>query len=299
MNGNRVTQTYNDIWTPFIRSPINSYNTVRSTIPINNPNPNNNTTAYLESLLNIVQPQPIGTNNFLEPVPIRATQEQINRATRTVRYGSFSTTQTRCPIDLSPFEDQEEVLQIRHCGHIFRRNNILSWFSTSPRCPMCRYDIRSDTSIQTPPSTHATSPVAEEYSDLTDSDNDVTDELDTSGNQEPQTSESQPPPQTQQTHQVYTQHQDFTFENTSQGVPSSVQIETSILPINTSISQDQLETVQNSLSSIVSRFLENNLQETNSNRQRENINSETHDVNREYETFTSQNNGDENQEDSN
>ena len=49
----------------------------------------------------------------------------------------------RCPIDLSILQDEDTIIKINHCGHIFKRNNIMRWFCLNSKCPVCRYDIRS------------------------------------------------------------------------------------------------------------------------------------------------------------
>ena len=35
------------------------------------------------------------------------------------------------------------VSVIRFCGHIFRQDQLNTWFSSNCRCPVCRYDIRN------------------------------------------------------------------------------------------------------------------------------------------------------------
>lgn len=49
----------------------------------------------------------------------------------------------RCPIDLSLLEDDNLVIKINHCGHVFKRNNIMRWFCLNSKCPVCRFDIRT------------------------------------------------------------------------------------------------------------------------------------------------------------
>ena len=78
---------------------------------------------------------------FEEPV---ITQEQIDVATMRVKYGEISRPgNTTCPISLEPFIDTDDVVVIRHCGHIFKCVEFDTWFSSNCRCPTCRYDIRS------------------------------------------------------------------------------------------------------------------------------------------------------------
>jgi len=81
--------------------------------------------------------------NFFEPIEIYPTQTQIENATRVVLYGDIvNPNNTSCPISLEPFNDNNTVSIIRHCGHIFHTNELLSWFNSNCRCPVCRYDIR-------------------------------------------------------------------------------------------------------------------------------------------------------------
>ena len=81
---------------------------------------------------------------FLRPVIVRPSEQQINRATRLIRYGNvINPSNTRCPISLTTFEDDSEVMQILECGHIFVREELMNWFNMNVRCPLCRYDIRN------------------------------------------------------------------------------------------------------------------------------------------------------------
>ena len=83
---------------------------------------------------------------FFTPVNVYPTQEQINRASRIVRYGDIvRPTNTTCPITLETFNDNSEVTIIRHCGHAFNTDDFNSWFRINCRCPVCRYDIRDYT----------------------------------------------------------------------------------------------------------------------------------------------------------
>lgn len=73
--------------------------------------------------------------NFLDPVPVVPTQEQIQAATE----NHIMTTDTTCAIC------QEAVscaTRIRHCGHCFHSQCIAEWFTMNTRCPICRHDIR-------------------------------------------------------------------------------------------------------------------------------------------------------------
>jgi len=83
-------------------------------------------------------------SNFLEPIEIYPTLSQIESATRVARYGDIvSPLNTACPISLENFNEDDRVLIIRHCNHIFSNNSLISWFRSNCRCPVCRYDIRN------------------------------------------------------------------------------------------------------------------------------------------------------------
>jgi NAD(P)H-nitrite reductase large subunit len=49
--------------------------------------------------------------------------------------------ETRCPISLEDFSENEEIMEIIGCGHIFKTNNLLEWLSRESNCPVCRYNI--------------------------------------------------------------------------------------------------------------------------------------------------------------
>jgi predicted nucleic acid-binding Zn-ribbon protein len=81
---------------------------------------------------------------FFEPIEIYPTQTQIENATRIVSYRDIvEPTNNSCPISLEPFSEDDTVAVIRQCGHIFRQNQLIQWFSSNCRCPVCRYDIRN------------------------------------------------------------------------------------------------------------------------------------------------------------
>jgi hypothetical protein len=84
-------------------------------------------------------------SNFLNTsVIIRPTNEQIQHASRVIRYGDISNPLSEtCPISLERFGNEDMVRQILHCGHIFCQNQFQEWFNNNVRCPVCRYDIRN------------------------------------------------------------------------------------------------------------------------------------------------------------
>jgi len=88
--------------------------------------------------------------SFFEPIEIYPTQTQIENATRNVRFCDIITpVNMSCPITLETFTDNDMVTVIRHCGHIFNREQLNIWFRSNCKCPVCRYDIRDYNSNQT------------------------------------------------------------------------------------------------------------------------------------------------------
>ena len=141
----RPPSTYVPPLTTYI-PPINTENTVisrrigrRNAIVRNPPG------------LEILRNRHLGNNNIpenLSPVPIIPTQQQISLATSRHRYVDISNEchYDRCPISLIDFENEDIILRIDHCGHIFRESSILVWFSQHSTCPNCRRDIRESSS---------------------------------------------------------------------------------------------------------------------------------------------------------
>ena len=128
-----------------IQRAIISNANASNTTPTNTPNPNMFTYEFFVE-------EPAATRllgrtlleSFMEPVEIRPTQEQIDSATMRVKYGEISRPgNTTCPISLDTFLDEDDVIVIRHCGHIFKPTEFDTWFSSNCRCPTCRYDIRT------------------------------------------------------------------------------------------------------------------------------------------------------------
>jgi hypothetical protein len=90
-------------------------------------------------------------NSFLNSsVPIYPTEQQIEHSTRLVRYSEINNPITdTCPISLERFNNNDNVRQIHHCGHIFSDTALNEWFRSNVRCPVCRYDIRNYNSNNT------------------------------------------------------------------------------------------------------------------------------------------------------
>ena len=81
--------------------------------------------------------------DFLTPIVIRPTQEQINNATEECIFSSIEDPpNSSCPISLVPFQNNDLVYKIKYCGHIFFKNQLENWLYENTKCPLCRYDLR-------------------------------------------------------------------------------------------------------------------------------------------------------------
>jgi hypothetical protein len=110
-----------------------------------------NTLTVLSALLGLRYPQIPQTfpAEFLNPVIVRPTEEQITRATTVTPI--TSTTAGTCAVCQAPFASSEEESQnqeqreITHCHHSFHKECIDTWFRENVHCPVCRHDIRENT----------------------------------------------------------------------------------------------------------------------------------------------------------
>ena len=76
-------------------------------------------------------------------VEVFPSTEQINNATEILSYSEINNPiNSICPIRNENFNENDIVIRINHCGHIFYPNEFYGWFRNHVRCPMCRYDIR-------------------------------------------------------------------------------------------------------------------------------------------------------------
>jgi len=82
---------------------------------------------------------PASTAHSLAP-----SSADINHATREVLFSTLENPINNvCPISRENFTEDQTVIQIIHCGHIFSRDDLRTWLLSSAHCPMCRYDIRN------------------------------------------------------------------------------------------------------------------------------------------------------------
>ena len=89
--------------------------------------------------------------NFLRPVPVVATEEEINMGSTVVTFSDIENPEYRsCPISHETFSPNSRTLRFNGCGHYFSEAPLRRWLTTSVNCPLCRYDIRGNTSGTTP-----------------------------------------------------------------------------------------------------------------------------------------------------
>lgn len=102
-------------------------------------------------------------NSTFSNVP---TSLQIHDSTTNCKWRDIknSTDQEICPITQLNFNDNDDVLKINHCGHIFKKDSLVTWFERSSLCPVCRHNITSSTDI----SNNIINPINEIISSLND-----------------------------------------------------------------------------------------------------------------------------------
>ena len=86
--------------------------------------------------INMTFTLPTGWN---DPVPVVATQAEIQNSMINLAASDPPQVCAVCQDSIHSFG-----VQLRNCHHNFHRSCILTWFSTSPRCPVCRNDIREE-----------------------------------------------------------------------------------------------------------------------------------------------------------
>jgi hypothetical protein len=81
------------------------------------------------------------SGNWMDPVPVVPTQEQIAAATE--QHVGVDTTCSICQDTLTC------ATRIRACGHCFHGQCIQQWLTMNSRCPMCRHDLRTPAATTT------------------------------------------------------------------------------------------------------------------------------------------------------
>lgn len=88
-------------------------------------------------------------DTFFSQVSVYPTSQQIQNSVRILKYNEIQNPlNLSCPISLENFNEEDEVCQIIYCGHIFNTGPLNEWFRSNVRCPVCRYDIRTNQSSE-------------------------------------------------------------------------------------------------------------------------------------------------------
>jgi hypothetical protein len=83
-------------------------------------------------------PRTIWGQNFLNPVVVRPTQEQIENNSEIVTDISGQS----CAICQDQIRSDDTCRSLSTCQHVYHRTCIDQWFTRSVQCPTCRHDIR-------------------------------------------------------------------------------------------------------------------------------------------------------------
>ena len=89
----------------------------------------------------------INTDN-LEDVPIPTNLSSLRNNTTVGTYErlrGFNTDNT-CSICRETFSNDDIVRKINSCQHVFHMNCLDTWLETHTTCPICRLDVREDSS---------------------------------------------------------------------------------------------------------------------------------------------------------
>lgn len=82
-------------------------------------------------------------NDFLQPVIVRPTSEQIAHNTTLGRL--VSDTEQTCAVCQDILTSDQEGRKLNACSHWFHKTCIDTWLQGNVNCPVCRHDIREPT----------------------------------------------------------------------------------------------------------------------------------------------------------
>lgn len=86
---------------------------------------------------NLLDPSGSFMRNFMEPVPVVPSREEIRSGTLILSSAPPDTTCSICQENI-----EASHIRIRACGHPFHSQCIREWFTMNTRCPVCRHDVR-------------------------------------------------------------------------------------------------------------------------------------------------------------
>lgn len=116
-------------------------------------NVNSNTPDYTSSIITQIFSHILNArhaNSNLENGASNLTNEEIQNALEILPYSTIENPITDiCPISQTEFTPDQMIARIRSCGHIFNEPDLRQWLSRSGNCPVCRTNVRRNTSANT------------------------------------------------------------------------------------------------------------------------------------------------------
>jgi hypothetical protein len=94
--------------------------------------------AEFNRLLNLGLGIPFNTR--MEPVIVAPSGTQIEEGS--TLHTAIAESDTPCSVCQDVIRETEITRRLTHCGHIFHRNCIDTWYQRNVHCPVCRHDIR-------------------------------------------------------------------------------------------------------------------------------------------------------------
>lgn len=91
-----------------------------------------------------------------QTVQIAPTAEELRNATTVLT--APHTFEDNCAICQDLIEETQQLRRINHCGHLFHKQCIDTWFATNVHCPTCRHDIRELSTAPEPTNTSTNAP---------------------------------------------------------------------------------------------------------------------------------------------
>ena len=173
MNSNQRNLGIDDIYTNYMDYVRNSNRILNNTVAvlfnqqqtynnmINSYNNNNNHSTNFSNIFTTpvysrnytYRPSPLPRYNYIhnraffnlnnnnESRNIPNINDLVNSISYCIYCEIDNPTNTTCPITQRDFSNNDMVLKINHCGHIFSEQHLLEWFNRNNCCPMCRYCI--------------------------------------------------------------------------------------------------------------------------------------------------------------
>jgi hypothetical protein len=143
-NNNIMTLLLNNshLYNNYLRNntPNNTHNNTPNNTHNNTPN-NTNTNSQNAYLLNYTLEDYENLSNVNIKALVQICTAKINYCCIAIPINDT------CPITQEEFSTNEEVTIIKNCGHIFKNQAIKNWLTQHQTCPICRYNILTNSSI--------------------------------------------------------------------------------------------------------------------------------------------------------